>query len=278
MQAFIKFVGIVVCGILISTGPSTVRAETRVALVIGNNDYRHDSLPDLNNARKDAEGMAAKLEQFGFEVIKAINADQIAMGRALADFENRLTKADVGLVFYAGHGIQSGGRNFLIPVDARLEREADLRFQGIDANEILAAMEFADVPTNIIILDACRDNPLPQRSRSAARGLRAMEASLQSRGIAVLYSAAPGQAAQDGPPGEHSPFTGELLNVMDTPGLKIEEVFKETAQRVASRTGNAQDPFMTFNIKGDFIFNLQIEQAAAVPTPAVPTDKETIFW
>jgi uncharacterized caspase-like protein len=148
---------------------SGAEAAKRVALVIGNDNY--DTLPPLNNAATDARGMADKLRGLGFEVILKLNASRQDMGRLLAAFEGKAASADVGLVFYAGHGIQAGGRNYLVPSDAPIEVEADLRFLGFASGEFLQAMKRAGTPLNIVILDACRDNPLPKRGRNLARGL-----------------------------------------------------------------------------------------------------------
>ena len=159
-------------------------AAKRVALVIGNNTYA--TLPNLNNAKKDAEGIAAKLRGLGFDVILKTNAGSRTIGRALADFENRLAKADVALVFYAGHGIQANGKNHLIPSDANIEVEEDLRFGSVDSQEFLHAMNRAGTPLNIVIIDACRDNPLPHRTRSAAHGLAIPAAPAGIKGTAIV--------------------------------------------------------------------------------------------
>ena len=134
---------------------SSAHAEKRVALVIGNNDYDHKSLPDLNNARKDASDMAAKLKGFGFEVILKLNASEREMNRSIGKFSGRLSGGDTGLVFYAGHGIQSDGRNYLIPSDAEIEIEDDLLSEAITAERFLSAMNNAG-PEKLPHLDAQR--------------------------------------------------------------------------------------------------------------------------
>ena len=266
--------------------PASVKTANgrRVALVIGNDDYQ--TLPDLNNARKDARGMAGKLRTLGFDVILKINAGRREIGRTISDFQNRLAKAEVGLVFYAGHGIQADGKNYLVPSNARIEVEENLRYEGVDAGDLLEAMERAGSPLNIVILDACRDNPLPRRSRSAARGLAVPVVPSGIKGTAIIYSAAPGQTAQDGPKGGHGVFTGELLKVLDQPGLKLEDVFKNTAVRVSAATGGKQDPWINSSVKGDFYFRRdgggkpatgRPAASASVPPP-VSVDKEALFW
>ena len=151
--------------------PSSALAK-RVAIVIGNDTYQ--TLPQLNNAARDARDMASMLSRLGFEVIVRTDAGSQEIGRALAEFEAKASGAEAALVFYAGHGIQADGVNWLIPSDANVEVEADLRFEGIRASELLETMKRAGADVNILILDACRDNPLPKRVRSGARGLEGL--------------------------------------------------------------------------------------------------------
>jgi formylglycine-generating enzyme required for sulfatase activity len=251
---------------------STAEAAKRVALVIGNDTY--DTLPALNNARADAKGMADKLRGLGFDVILRLNASRRSFGRALAEFEGKAANAEVGLVFYAGHGIQADGTNYLIPANAEVEVEEDLRYEGVDARDFLRTMKRAGTSLNIVIMDACRDNPLPKRTRSAARGLTVTAAPAGIKGTAIVYSAAPGQTAQDGPRGGHGVFTGELLRVLDRPGLSLEQVFKQTAIQVSRATNNKQKPWINSSITGDFIFNAS---APAAPSTS-GTDREALFW
>ncbi len=212
-----------------------------MALVIGNDSYK--SLPNLNNARTDARSMATKLKELGSSVILKQDASRHDISRSVADFEGRLKDAEVGLVFYAGHGIQKDGANYLVASDALIKVEEDLRLDGVDADEFLKTMERAGAPLNIVILDACRDNPLPKRSRSGARRLSTPVIPKGIKGTANLYSAAPGQVAQEGPRGGPGVFTCELLKVLNRPGLKLEEVFKRTATKVAvANNGNQAGP------------------------------------
>jgi tol-pal system protein YbgF len=250
-----------------------VLAAKRVALVIGNNDYT--TLPDLNNAKKDAEGIATKLRGLQFDVILRTNAGAQSISRALADFEKRIAKADVALVYYAGHGIEANGKNHLIPSDARIEVEDDLRFGSIDSQEFLHAMKRAGSPLNIVILDACRDNPLPRRSRSAARGLTIQAIPTGIKGTAIVYSAAPGQRAEDGPKGGHGVFTAALLRVLDEPGLKLEEVFKKTARLVSASTRGRQDPWFNSSVKGDFYFKPGAPKVVGTASKKSP---DVVFW
>jgi len=256
-------------------------AAKRVALVIGNNDYA--TLPDLRNARTDAEGMAATLRTLGFEVFLKVNTGRRTLYRTLAKFEAALATAEIGLVFYAGHGIQADGRNYLVPSDARIELEEDLRSEAIAASDFLRAMERAGTSLNIVILDACRDNPLPRQNRSSARGLAVPIVPEGIKGTAIVYSAAPGQVAQDGPGDGYGVFTGELLKVLGRPGLTLERVFKETAARVAGATNGRQDPWINSSVKGDFYFNPAGKPAQGKVTSSTPAGRsgqamELVFW
>ena len=257
----------------VSVQAATYGSERRVALIIGNNTYTH--LPALNNARKDAEDMAVKLRELGFETILKVNAGRRDMARALRDFEGRLSSGATGLAFFAGHGIQSDGKNYLIPANANIEVEADLDAEAMTAQAVLAAMERAGNPLNIVILDACRDNPLPKRTRSARRGLTVVGIPAGAKGTAILYAAGEGQTAEDGPRGGNGVFTGELLRVLDEPGLSLEQVFKRVNRQVQRRTNNRQRPWSLVSLQGDFVFRGGDKEVAA---PRPRASDEGIFW
>jgi len=243
--------------------------EKRVALVIGNDAYT--GLPRLNNAARDAEAMGRKLRELGFETTVRTNVGRVALNRAVADFGAAIGgKAEtVGLVFYAGHGIQAMDRNWLVPVDANLESDIDLEAEAVDAQRLLKAMDDARNALNIVILDACRDNPLPKRQRSAERGLAIM--SVAPRGSVIAYSASPNQKAQDGSAGGNGVYTAELLKALDEPGLKIEDVFKRANGGVQRATGGRQVPWFNASIQGDFFFRPGTPGAVATPAPIAPT-------
>ena len=194
-----------------------IAQDKRVALIVGNDAYK--SLPKLNNAAKDARDLDAALRRHGWQTILKVDVGRREMVRAVADFSGQIATGATGLVFYAGHGVESGGQNFLVPVDADLETEADLVSEAVRLNDVMARLEEARNPLNIVILDACRDNPLTRRGRSAERGLGIV--SLAPSGLFVAFSAAPGQKAQDGAPGANGVFTGELLKALQRPGLMI---------------------------------------------------------
>lgn len=246
---------LVVVSLLLMAGEAL--AAKRVALIIGNDTYI--GLPNLNNARTDAQGMNKKLTALGFDTVLAVDASFRDIGKALKKFEQKLQNADVGLVFYAGHGIQANSENYLIPVDAKLEDEADLDFGGgVPLKQVIASMKRAGSDLNLIILDACRNNPLPASGRNTGTGrglaVTSVPAGLGAKGTAILYSAAPGQIAQDGPRGGNGVFTGALLKVIATPGIPVEQVFKKTAALVSVETNGEQEPWMNSSIKGDFYF------------------------
>jgi TRAP-type mannitol/chloroaromatic compound transport system substrate-binding protein/uncharacterized protein YraI len=253
---------------------ATGASERRVALIIGNDTYTH--LPALNNARKDAEDMAVKLRELGFETILKVNAGRREMHRALGQFEASLSDGATGLAFFAGHGIQSDGKNYLIPANANIEVEDDLRAEALTAQDVLAAMERAGNPLNIVILDACRDNPLPKRTRSARRGLTVVGIPAGAKGTAILYAAGEGQTAEDGPRGGNGVFTGELLRALDEPGLSLEQVFKRVNRRVQRRTNNRQRPWSLVSLQGDFVFRGGGSEANIASRPRA--GNEGLFW
>jgi len=256
---------------LIGLGAEALAQEKRVALVIGNDAYK--SLPKLANATNDARAMDARLKALGWETILRVNSGKRDMHRAVGQFGERIGSGAVGLFFFAGHGIQAGERNYLIPVDAEIESEFDLQPEALDANQVLRTMEDARNRTNIVILDACRDNPLPKRGRTAERGLAVVSA---PAGSFVAYASGPGQKAQDGEPGGNGVFTGELVKAMATPGLRIEDVFKRVAQGVRERTGGRQVPWVQASLQGDFYFH---STAPSGPTAGLAApSRDVLVW
>jgi len=238
--------------------------ERRIALILGNDGYK--TLPKLHNAAADARAIDAKLKALGWETIVQVNAGKRAMNRAIDDFANRIQGIDgAALFFYAGHGIQVEGKNYLVPVDAELESAVDLRTDAIDAALVSHAMDDNRNRVNIVILDACRDNPLPSRGRSATRGLAIAEKTPGGpRGAVIVYAAAPNQQAQDGAPGGNGVFTGAFVKALGEPELKIEDVFKRVSADVKTITGGKQSPWITSSLQGDFYF------APPAPKPPPP--------
>jgi uncharacterized caspase-like protein len=250
-------------------------ASRRVALVVGNNAYA--SAP-LNNPVNDARAMAQALESTGFSVILKLDATQPEFLSALRDFGNRLKDGGpgtAGLFYFAGHGMQIKGRNFLIPVGANIEHEDEVSYQALDAQAVMDKMESAGNGTNIVILDACRNNPFARSFRSASQGLAQMDAPL---GTFVAFATAPGSVASDGA-GTNGLFTAHLLNVMRKPGLKVEDVLKQVRLAVLRDSGNRQVPWESSSLVGDFYFRAPSEAppafAAAPAAAATPVDLST---
>ncbi len=226
-------------------------AERRIALVIGNSSYAH--VGALANPTADGRLIADTLTRIGFKTTMLLNAGQLDMKRAIAAFGRSLRMAGtdaVGVFYFAGHGIQAGGRNYLIPVEANPQDEADLDLVGVEANWVLRQMESARNVTNIVILDACRNNPLGSASRSASRGLARLEA---PTGSYIAYATAPGEVAVDGD-GANSPFSAALAETMLAPGLAIEQVFKQVRVKVLRATGGRQTPWDSSSLVHDFAF------------------------
>ncbi|HIJ36420.1 MAG TPA: DUF1566 domain-containing protein [Deltaproteobacteria bacterium] len=222
--------------------------ERRTALVIGNGSYK--SAP-LRNPANDAQDMASALRKLGFSVIHKENAKQREMEDAIREFGNSLHKGGVGLFYYAGHGLQVNGINYIIPLDAEIRQETDVKYEAVDARRVLDAMYNAGNDFNIVILDACRDNPLARGFRSGSSGLARMDA---PKGTIVAYSTSPGKVALDGK-GRNSPYTAVLLEYMDDPGLPIEQVFKKCRGRIYSATNGTQIPWESTSLTGDFYFS-----------------------
>lgn len=227
-------------------------AETRVALVIGNSKYSGD-LPKLTNPANDADLMANTLKGLGFKVVLQKDADIDKMKRAISEFGQLLTSAGptaVGLFYYAGHGMQVAGENYLIPLNAKIENAGDVDLFAVNANAILKQMEFAGNALNIIILDACRNNPLSRGMRSADQGLARMDAPM---GSFIAYSTSPGATAADGT-GKNSPYTLALAKAMQKPGIPIEEAFRDARVDVIAATQKAQIPWESSSLTGAFSF------------------------
>ena len=228
----------------------------RVALVIGNGTY---PTAPLKNPVNDARDMARTLRDLGFEVILRENATLRQMEDAVDELWMRLKAGGAGLFFFAGHGLQVAGRNYLVPVDARLQVEQDVKYRCMDAGLVLGRMENAGNQLNIVILDACRNNPYARSFRSAQEGLARMDA---PKGSLVAYATAPDSVAADGA-GKNGIYTGQLLKHLRTPGLGIEELFKRVRIGVLGETGEKQVPWEASSLTGYFTFNEGVRQAPA---------------
>ena len=257
----------------------------RVALVIGNGAYLHTST--LRNPANDATAMAVELQKLGFEVLSGMDMDGENTRTLIAEFARKLQGADVALFYYAGHGLQVGGGNYLVPVDATLKDEVDLQFQTIKLDFILRIME-RDDRTSIVLLDACRDNPLARRlarsfsstrSGTVADGLARMDSGV---GTYIGFSTEPGNVALDGD-GENSPFTTALVRNISKPNSDIESIMRIVRQEVVDATKGAQVPWGNSSLIGaGFYFNPVADAASTkgLETPAKPAaaDIELAFW
>ncbi len=243
--------------------PASGAGEQRIALVIGNSQYKDSPLPNPVN---DARAIARALAESGFKVIKKENIGQKEMQVALREFGDALKNGGVGLFYYAGHGMQVKGRNFLIPVDAQIQREDEVAYNSVDANQVLDKMEAAANRLNIVVLDACRNNPFARSFRSGGAGLAQMDAPV---GTLIAFATAPGSVASDGE-GQNGLYTQHLLQSMQKPGIKIEDVFKNERAGVRKDSAGKQIPWESTSLEGDFIFVPQPPAQAAVTSSASP--------
>ena len=251
------FARFILCFVFLLFGGATFaeEAQPRVALVIGNSAYHRTPLANPVN---DARLIAAKLRAQGFEVFDFYNASQRDMKRAVQSFAATLRqrgKDAAAFIFYAGHGVQVKGENYLIPVDEHIASEADVDIDAVSLSSIMSMLENSEARLSIVVLDACRDNPFGH-ARGGSRGLARVDA---PSGSLVAFSTSPGKVAVDGPAGGNSFYTAALAQAMAEPGLKIEEVFKRV--RIAVRE---QTPWESTSLTGDFY------PAQAQPTQAEP--------
>jgi uncharacterized caspase-like protein len=227
-------------------------AENRVALVIGQSAYR--SVPALPNPANDAKMMTDLLRAAGFEVTAVPDASQTDMRRAIADFMDKLNSkgADtVALVYYAGHGLQVDGENFLLPVDVSVLHETDVPLQGVRLNDLLNSLAMIPSKTRIVMLDACRDNPFPELEKSIGHGLALVETKAGAAGSFISFSTSPGAVAEDGA-GADSPYTTALLAAAHEPGLTIEQALKRVRVSVNQATDGRQTPWDSSSLTTDF--------------------------
>ncbi len=246
-------------------------AEQRIALVIGNSAYVN--APSLANPANDARLMSSVLREQGFEVIERLDANQESMRLAVTEFGKRLEAAHsntaggpaVGLFYFAGHGLQVAGENYLVPIGAPIQNESHVRIYTVSAGEVLGVLDYASNGLNIVVLDACRNNPIARSFRDSARGLAPIH---PPTGTLVAYSTAPGQVALDGA-GSNSPYTEALARAIKEPGMLLEVVFKRVVKDVVESTGGDQTPWTESSVIGDFYFSAP-EVAVADPPDPVP--------
>ncbi len=232
--------------------------ERRVALVIGNAAYK--SAP-LQNPVNDSRAMAKTLRGLGFDVIERQNLSREAFSGVVREFGDKLRGASVGLFYFAGHGLAVKGRNFLVPVDADIAREDEVAYRSFDVGEVLDKMDSARTPINLVLLDACRNNPFARSFKTSQTGLAQMDA---PAGTLIAFATAPGSVAQDGDSGGNGLYTGALLKHLGTPGLAVEQMFKRVRVDVVAASKNSQVPWESSSLSRDFSF-ARAAQAMALP-------------
>ena len=265
---------IVLAALVLAFAGGAALAAKRVALVIGNGAYTN--APTLTNPKNDAEDMAAALKALGFTVILGTDLDKRAMDRKILEFETALSGADAGVFHYSGHGLQVAGVNYLVPVDAELSSPAALRIEAVRLDFVQETME-REAKTNILFLDACRNNPLARnlarslgtRSADIGHGLAAAESGV---GTLVSFSTQPGNVALDGQ-GRNSPYSGPLAKAIGTPGEDILSILTAVRNEVLTATGQKQVPWENHALTAKFYFN-----PSAATQPPVQAGEAAQAW
>ncbi|MBI4985292.1 MAG: SUMF1/EgtB/PvdO family nonheme iron enzyme [Rhodocyclales bacterium] len=257
--------------------PSTAWAAadgTRVALIIGNSAY---PTAPLKNPANDAADLAYAMEKKGFSVLLRENVSERGLKEAVEEFAKFLKKGGVGFFFFAGHGVQVKDQNFLVPVDASFQSEADIAFKSVSAEYVLARMAEAGNRVNVVVLDACRNNPCLSAQGSGNKGLAAMRVGQAEKGTFISYATSPGSTAADGE-GRNGLYTKHLLRSLELRDSDIDKVFGRVRSGVVQDTGGQQVPWTTSSIIGNFYFDRGEEQEAAArpvaPTTLVSTEQE----
>ncbi len=226
-----------------------MKTEQRVALVIGNNNYNSDRLSTLRNSINDAKAMKNKLQTLGFKVYYGENLTVREMDKKLRSFSLKLSTGGVGLFFFAGHGVESKGKNYLMGKDSNLLDKEDIAYESLELNKVIDKMKNSGNRLNVVLLDACRNDPF---SRSGGGGLAKVN---NAKGMFIAYATSPGDVASDGR-GKHGVFTQEILNNIDAKGVSIHNVFKNVKRDVYSKTNQRQRPWTHDDIIGEFFFNM----------------------
>src|SRR5712672_752603 len=264
-SGLLKLRGLFSCGVLLAAAllvSEPAFAEKRVALILGNSVYQN--VPPLSNPINDGAVMAATFKNAGYDVVSRFDLSALDTRRVLRDFADRARDADIAVVYYAGHGMEVDGTNYLIPVDAKLERDTDVYDEALSLDRVLVAIEPA-TRLRLVILDACRDNPFAKNmkrtvaSRAIGQGLAKIEPT--SPNMLIDYSAKAGSTELDGA-AKNSPFTMALARHITTPGLDVRKAFGFVRDDVLKDTSNRQEPFVYGSLGGDGV--------ALVPARAVP--------
>ncbi len=243
----------------------------RTALVIGNSAYENSP---LTNPANDALDMATMLEKLGFDVILKTDVNKRDMKEAIADFSRKLHQSEIGLFYYAGHGMQVNGANYLIPVNADIRSESDVEYESIHAGRVLGKFRDAESSLNIVILDACRNNPFKRSFRSSTPGLARMDAPV---GTIIAYATSPGSVAADGE-GRNGLYTGVLLEKMQQPGVTVQDVFNNTGLEVMSESSRDQVPWMSSTpVPGFFLAGNDSPQGKTNKLSRKPRQKQRLI-
>ena len=255
-------------------------AESRLALVIGQSAYR--TAPPLPNAENDAKRMAELLASAGFDVTSAPDLSQNDMRQTISEFAAKVASGGpdtVALIFYAGHGLQIDGENYLVPVDVDPKREADIPLQAVRLNDLMNTLGALPTRMRIFMLDACRNNPFPALNRTTGHGLAIVDTKAGASGSFISFSTSPGSEAEDGT-GADSPYTTAVLSVAKEPNLPIEEAFKRVQISVNQVTDGRQIPWESSSLTSDFKFfpGNSGQQAAAAPKPPATAARTVNDW
>lgn len=244
----------VISTLSVTTNLEYYKNERKTALIIGNGSYKTGP---LKNAVNDALDIAAALSGKGFKVILKQNASKVEMREGIREFGAEIGQGGVGLFYYSGHGIQVDGSNYLVPLDADIQMKAEVEEECINANAVLRVMEFSDNRINVIILDACRNNPFRSFSRGDEKGITRMDPPKGAKqGAIIAFATAPGSVASDGE-GRNGLYTSKLLKYMNHPELTLEEVFKRVRIDVSSESAGKQVPWENNSLTGDFYFTIK---------------------
>lgn len=271
---------IILCAFFFIATPSSAQAARRVALVVGNSAYQ--STPELKNPKHDAAEVAAALRRLSFEVFERHDLDKRAMERLIRQFGVKLAGADLALFFYAGHGVAIGGQNYLVPTDARLASEGDADFEGLPLTLVLKQME-REAKTSIVLLDACRDNPLARnlartmgtRSSQVSQGLAEVRTGV---GTLIGFATQPGNVAADGT-GRNSPYTEALLRHIEAPDRDVSGVLIAVRNDVLRATDGRQVPWEHTSLTGQVYLKLAPSGSTAAATnPGDDREIELSYW
>jgi uncharacterized caspase-like protein len=267
--------------------PAAAATDKRVALVIGNSAYQN--AVQLPNPEGDAKAIAVKLRKLGFVVVEGYNLNHDAFEDTIKDFSKAVRGADIGMFFYAGHGMQVNGKNYLIPVDAAFQDASALDFEAVPIDLVTRQMQ-QDVGVRLVVLDACRDNPLSKtlsrsmagttRSTAIAEGLAEVKLGDAGEGTAIIFATSPDEVALDGD-SQHSPFTQALLDNIDAPDTDLQVVMSRVTGEVYQSTRQQQRPWINASLTGEVILNPQKKPAgaasdAAAQKPAAGADDDTL--